>query len=69
MDDYQQLYKIQICVSSDATSIISCPIEKSSNCGSEVKFLPFDPDDLHYGSADSMAKLIKMPAAIDAVDM
>ncbi|KAG1331308.1 putative Intracellular ribonuclease LX [Cocos nucifera] len=63
--DYQ-LYKIHICVSSDTKSIISCPIQKSSNCGSNVKFLPFDPEDLSIGTADNMADLmIKMRAAID----
>ncbi|KAG1331309.1 putative Intracellular ribonuclease LX [Cocos nucifera] len=65
LGDYQ-LYKIQICVSNDTNSIISCPVQKSSNCGSEVKFLPFEPADLPIGSADNLADLmIKMPAAID----
>ncbi|XP_008791750.1 ribonuclease 3-like [Phoenix dactylifera] len=60
-----QLYKIRICVSSDAKTIISCPIQKSSSCGSKVKFLPFNPKQLPVGSAHNMANPIEMTAAID----
>ncbi|KAG1331307.1 putative Ribonuclease 3 [Cocos nucifera] len=65
--DYQ-LYKIHICISSNAKSIIHCPTKKKSiNCGSQVKFLPFDPRELPVTtSADNMpANPIKMPAATD----
>lgn len=61
-----ELNKIHICVSSDGKSIINCPTTKKSNCGSEVKFLAFDPNQLHYGSADIMpVNPIKMPVAKD----
>ncbi|XP_073116462.1 ribonuclease 3 [Elaeis guineensis] len=67
------LYKIHICISSDAKSIISCPIKKSTiNCGSEVKFLPFDPRELPVSTgAHNMpaANPIKMPAAAIDMDM
>ncbi|XP_078172629.1 ribonuclease 1-like isoform X2 [Carex rostrata] len=64
--DGSQLLRIKICISSDGKTIISCPISKETNCGSQVKFPPFTYDLLQDDATDK-TNPIKMPFEIDQV--
>ncbi|XP_078172628.1 ribonuclease 1-like isoform X1 [Carex rostrata] len=62
-----KLLRIKICISSDGKTIISCPISKETNCGSQVKFPPFTYGMLGHGDAIDKSNPIKMPFEIDQV--
>ncbi|XP_078172631.1 ribonuclease 1-like [Carex rostrata] len=61
-----QLLRIKICISANGKNIISCPIDKQTNCDSKVKFPLFTYDMLGHDAIDE-SNPIKMPFDRDQV--
>ncbi|KAF3341790.1 ribonuclease 3-like protein [Carex littledalei] len=61
-----QLLRIKICISANGKNIISCPINKNTNCDSKVKFPLFTYGMLGHDAIDQ-SNPIKMPFERDQV--
>lgn len=48
----RQLYQVYICVSSDGTSIIDCPVLPRNECKGSVEFPVFNPSSTNFNSRD-----------------
>ncbi|RWW36145.1 hypothetical protein BHE74_00058891 [Ensete ventricosum] len=62
-DDY--LTGIRVCVSSDATTFVSCPTVLPTNCGNNVKFAPILYASSGGRQRDPTANPLRLPSAMD----
>ncbi|THU46639.1 hypothetical protein C4D60_Mb09t07040 [Musa balbisiana] len=58
------LTRIRICVSSDATTFVSCPTYLTTNCGNTVKFAPILYPSSRGRQGDATTNPVRLPSAM-----